>query len=264
MTGEDSETHPAEMGQETAIVLSTTSHGQEGQPCENNAAGTVASRRRDGRNYVQKGSLTEETLVAARNAARTNLKQKSNVTDEDKKEDRRAANRLSAFQSRQRRKMIIDDLQGTVADQARINADQAKEIAELKQQLHLARQESEMLRLQCGTAGLAPSMLAGQFMTNPTQLMLAQQQQAQLIQNTMFQNALIMAQQQGGQGGSFDGTTAMSVSHSQPGNDGNNNDTPPAERAIGEQDSFATEEIPEAKYERIKNEMFDRPSTDPS
>lgn len=168
----------------------------------------VVGRRKDGRNYVQKNSLTESELLAAREQTRSSLKRKAKgeLTEEDKREDRRAANRLSAFQSRQRRKMIIEDLQKTVAEQSKHNADQAKEIAELKRQLQAARQENELMRHQItGSAqgGFPGAPLFGGAAQIPGANPLLQlgqtpmsfQQQNQLLQNAMLQNALLFSAQ---------------------------------------------------------------------
>jgi hypothetical protein len=64
-------------------------------------------RRSDGRRLVKKGSLCETALLQAKLEAA----QKGNLSEADRKKARRAANRLAAFQSRQRRKEIIADLQ---------------------------------------------------------------------------------------------------------------------------------------------------------
>jgi hypothetical protein len=166
-------------------------------------AGTV-SRRKDGRNYVQKNSLTEAELISAREEIRASVKRKSKeeISEEDRYEDRRVANRLSAFQSRQRRKKIIEDLQKTVEEQANHNTDQAKRILDLSKQLQVARQEGNILRHQL--SGTGQSMPAGanpllQMTPNPMTL---QFQQNQLLQSAMLQNALF-AQAQGVQQNTF-------------------------------------------------------------
>lgn len=174
-------------------------------------------KRKDGRNYVEKNSLSESKLIADREEARTNLKRKAETdagSGEDLKKDRRAANRLSAFQSRQRRKMIIEDLQKTVAEQSKRNADQAKEIAEIKSQVRVVRQENEILRGQLGaSSGVSSAPLLGELgqslmMAQPQLGMQQQQQQGyQLLQNIMLQNAISTAQVQ--QGGQFDGINLL-------------------------------------------------------
>lgn len=62
------------------------------------------------RRYVEKGSLTEAQLLDERNNSRC-FESTGLVTNDDRMEERRAANRLSAFQSRQRRLTVIEDLQ---------------------------------------------------------------------------------------------------------------------------------------------------------
>src|SRR3569832_153911 len=106
----------------------------------------VTKVRSDGKIHVEKGSLKLEDLIDAKNKAKN--KSKDDMTDDDKKEERRAANRLSAFQSRQRRKIIIEGLQKTVAQLSRDNSDQRQTIAELKVQLDGATKENEFLRSQ--------------------------------------------------------------------------------------------------------------------
>uniref|UniRef100_A0A7S3P497 BZIP domain-containing protein n=1 Tax=Amphora coffeiformis TaxID=265554 RepID=A0A7S3P497_9STRA len=148
-------------------------------------------------------------------------KRKAQTTNQDGKDDRRAANRLSAFQSRQRRKMIIEDLQTTVAEQSKNNADQAKQIAELKRQIQAARRENELLRGQVGSAATsmhpaAAPLLGGLRLFAPnhplamsqpqhTGIQEQQQQQNQFLQNTMLQNALLMSAAQAQLGGRQNG-----------------------------------------------------------
>ena len=170
----------------------------------------VIGKRKDGKSYVKKNSLSEAGLLNAGKKARSDLKRKAktDATDQDRKDDRRTANRLSAFQSRQRRKMVIEDLQKTVGEQSKHNSDQAKQIDELKREIQVARQENELLR---GSLGSTAPLLGGlgQIASNPGHLMMAQPQfgmQQQLLQNTMLQNALLFSAQtqQGGNFGGFD------------------------------------------------------------
>lgn len=70
------------------------------------------------------------------------------MTPDEKKEERRIANRLSAFQSRQRRKAIIEDLHKTVAEISKENADHRKNNAVLQAQLDVVQQENTLLRQQ--------------------------------------------------------------------------------------------------------------------
>lgn len=191
----------------------TTSTREDQEDRGMGGGGAISGRRKEGRRNTQKKSLGEVKLPVAREKSLRDLKRKVNtagLTEEDKKEDRRAANRLSAFQSRQRRKMIIDELQKTVADQSDHNADQAKQIVALKRQLQDARRENEILRSQLSPlpfpADHNPFLgAAGQFMLNPAQLLMAQQfntqqqQRSNLQQNALLQNALRLyqAQQEG-------------------------------------------------------------------
>ena len=133
-----------------------------------------AIRQRDRKEHPRKDSLTFTDLVTARDQTLRNIntKKAEEVTDEDRIIYRRAANRLSAFQSRQRRKMIVRDLQKTLIGQEKHNANQERKILELKTALQLARQENELLRLQImihagKLSGAPPALgLVGQFATN--------------------------------------------------------------------------------------------------
>ena len=68
------------------------------------------------------------------------------LTEEEKKAERRAANRRSAFQSRQRRKILIEDLQRTVAALSKDNNDLRKNNDEIRSQLEAALLENRQLR----------------------------------------------------------------------------------------------------------------------
>jgi len=84
--------------------------------------------RADGKKHVEKNSLTEEALIEAKLRAKNINKDKVCMTEDEKRDERRAANRLSAFQSRQRRKIVIEDLQKTVASLSKDNASQRQEL----------------------------------------------------------------------------------------------------------------------------------------
>lgn len=73
--------------------------------------------------------------------------------DDDKKAERRAANRRSAFQSRQRRKILIEDLQRTVNALSKDNGDLRKTNDELRVQLEATLLENHQFRLQQQLAG---------------------------------------------------------------------------------------------------------------
>lgn len=76
------------------------------------------------------------------------------LTEEERKNVRRAANRLSAFQSRQRRKAIIDELQLKVSQLSRANEEQRTLISKMQAQLDIASQENEALQAQIASAVL--------------------------------------------------------------------------------------------------------------
>jgi hypothetical protein len=125
----------------------------------------------------------ESELIDARKLAR--LKSYENMNEDEKKEDRRAANRLSAFQSRQRRKTIVQDLQRTVAQITKDGVEQRKENAEMKSQLDILRKENELLRRQLTVATAASGNAPLYQITAPQTLLTSllntlQQQQQQL------------------------------------------------------------------------------------
>ncbi|GAX11995.1 hypothetical protein FisN_8Lh089 [Fistulifera solaris] len=99
-------------------------------------------RRSDGRRLVKKGSLCETALLEAKLEAA----QKGNVSEADRKKARRAANRLAAFQSRQRRKEIIADLQKTVSSLSKDYQESCRAAAKLETQIEAARRENAQLR----------------------------------------------------------------------------------------------------------------------
>eukprot|EP00429_Kryptoperidinium_foliaceum_P005577 CAMPEP_0176021496 /NCGR_PEP_ID=MMETSP0120_2-20121206/10438_1 /TAXON_ID=160619 /ORGANISM="Kryptoperidinium foliaceum, Strain CCMP 1326" /LENGTH=309 /DNA_ID=CAMNT_0017354609 /DNA_START=123 /DNA_END=1052 /DNA_ORIENTATION=+ len=74
--------------------------------------------------------------------------------DEDKKAERRAANRRSAFQSRQRRKILIEDLQRTVAALSKDNGDLRKSNEDLRVQLEAVLLENHQFRMQQQISGI--------------------------------------------------------------------------------------------------------------
>jgi phosphoketolase len=116
------------------------------------------ARRVDGKKYVEKGSLTEEALIEAKLQVQ---KKGANgpKTEHDKKEERRVANRLSAFQSRIRRKTTIEGLQKTVAEISKENKEQEQSLEEMSAKLTSVMAENDHLRRQlaavtgAGTAG---------------------------------------------------------------------------------------------------------------
>jgi hypothetical protein len=68
--------------------------------------------------------------------------------DDGKKAERRAANRRSAFQSRQRRKILIEDLQRTVSALSKDNGDLRKTNDDLRVQLEGVVVENQQFRMQ--------------------------------------------------------------------------------------------------------------------
>lgn len=72
---------------------------------------------------------------------------------DDRKAERRAANRRSAFQSRQRRKILIEDLQKTVATLSKDNTELRTTTNQLRAKLETAMLENQLLRKQAAGAG---------------------------------------------------------------------------------------------------------------
>ena len=104
--------------------------------------------------------------------------------DEDKKAERRAANRRSAFQSRQRRKILIEDLQRTVSALSKDNGDLRKTNEDLRVQLEATLLENHQFRMQQQLAGVAssnPAFLGGSSLQS-TQALLRGGNQSALSQ----------------------------------------------------------------------------------
>jgi bZIP transcription factor len=80
------------------------------------------------------------------------LKDSGNEDNESKRAERRAANRRSAFQSRQRRKILIEDLQKTVATLSKDNQELRNSNNQLLAKLETAMLENQLLRKQPGGA----------------------------------------------------------------------------------------------------------------
>jgi hypothetical protein len=75
--------------------------------------------------------------------------------DDEKKAERRKANRRSAFQSRQRRKILIEDLQRTVAALSKDNTDLRKSNDDLRVQLEATLVENHQFRMQQAISGVS-------------------------------------------------------------------------------------------------------------
>lgn len=101
------------------------------------------------------------------------------LTEEEKKAERRAANRRSAFQSRQRRKILIEDLQRTVAALSKDNNDLRKSNDEIRSQLEAALLENRQLRQI--TSSLSAQAHAQQAQVAAQQAQQQHQQQAATV-----------------------------------------------------------------------------------
>ena len=100
--------------------------------------------------FPERNSLEEEKLLRERDEIRARMEAKGpeGVTQDDLMEERRAANRLSAFQSRQRRNTLIKDLQTKVAELTRDNEESEEVIRQLRIELDQSRSENQELRKQ--------------------------------------------------------------------------------------------------------------------
>ena len=82
------------------------------------------------------------------NPSKAGKKRPFDAPSEEKLAERRAANRRSAFQSRQRRKILIEDLQKTVASLSKDNADLRKTNEDLRFQMKFLLLENKQIRQQ--------------------------------------------------------------------------------------------------------------------
>lgn len=101
-----------------------------------------------GDNNSPDNSTDEDTSKKAGDGKTSGKKRSLPASEEDKKAERRAANRRSAFQSRQRRKILIEDLQRTVAGLSKENTDLRKSNEDLRVQLKAILLENHQLRMQ--------------------------------------------------------------------------------------------------------------------
>jgi hypothetical protein len=132
------------------------STSSEGEPEER--------RRVDGKQYVEKGSLTEEALIKAK----LQVQKRGSKTEQDKKEERRVANRLSAFQSRIRRKAIIEGLLVTVAEISKENKGQKQSLEDMSAKLTSVMDENAHLRRQLAAATRRGMAVNANLQTNPS------------------------------------------------------------------------------------------------
>lgn len=130
------------------------SHDQEPAERAYSVAGSSESGDREPssprKNLVmrkRKGTLKLEDLIEAKKQFKA-AKDNTEMTEEEKKAEKRAANRLSAFQSRQRRQIIIRELRKTVAQISKDNSAQREEVAQLKIEHERILEENECLREQ--------------------------------------------------------------------------------------------------------------------
>lgn len=127
---------------------SSASEESEDQQVERKMEEKLVARRVDGKKYVERGSLNEEALIKAK----LQVQKKGSKTEQDKKEERRVANRLSAFQSRIRRKTIIVGLQKTVAEISKENKEKQQYLEVMSAKLSSVMTENAHLRQQLAAA----------------------------------------------------------------------------------------------------------------
>lgn len=120
------------------------------------------------------------------------------LSEEEKKAERRAANRRSAFQSRQRRKILIEDLQRTVAALSKDNNDLRKTNDEIRSQLEAALIENRQLRqITSSLSAQAHAQVAAQSAPQqPASGPQAQQQQQQQQQSSATSGSPNLSAQQ--------------------------------------------------------------------
>lgn len=70
------------------------------------------------------------------------------MTEDEGQEERRTANRLAAFQCRQRRKIITENLEKTVYQISKDNIELRSEKQALKAEILILKKENENLRFQ--------------------------------------------------------------------------------------------------------------------
>lgn len=149
--------------------------------------------RSDGKKYVEKGSLTEAQLIKAKERA-TAAKRKRDATLEEKKEARRASNRLCAFQARQRSKQAAKELQDRIADLSKEGEELRKKKVTIKSQLMTASEVNVMLRKELATASRnAPGTSSMPFscdLLSTVPQATGQQQQQQQRTRLAFANTL--------------------------------------------------------------------------
>ncbi|KAL3938328.1 MAG: hypothetical protein SGBAC_006743 [Bacillariaceae sp.] len=107
-----------------------------------------SARKNESDNNSQDASSDEEGGNKTEDEKLSGKKRSLPASEEDKKAERRAANRRSAFQSRQRRKILIEDLQRTVAGLSKENTDLRKSNEDLRVQLKGILLENHQLRMQ--------------------------------------------------------------------------------------------------------------------
>jgi hypothetical protein len=163
-------------------------------------------RRKNGRACVQRNSLNEDELIQARDQAKAKAKlgrssEQEQVSQEDvQEEQRRAANRLYAFQSRQRCKGTIKSLEQVVKDLTAANEQKYKPIQDQKVEMkslgadnarlpnEISRQDDEILALKQELV----LRLAQDHQQSLQRQQLPQQPETQHVQTNLLQNTRIV------------------------------------------------------------------------
>ena len=119
---------------------------QGGTEISKKARSTTSARNPGLRKNSRDEQVLRMELEQAREAIKKKIEMKVEPTFEELEEERKAGNRLSAFQSRQRRKKIIEDLENLVTQLTGDNQKQTEEIARLRKLIAQNKRENERLR----------------------------------------------------------------------------------------------------------------------
>ena len=112
--------------------------------CETTDGAMSKRKRQTPRNTLRESVLKEE-LARSRAVIDESLAKGSAASKEQLLEDRRAANRLSAYQSRMRRKAITRDLEMTVGELMKQQEENTASIDQLKKDIQSTAEENALL-----------------------------------------------------------------------------------------------------------------------
>lgn len=95
-----------------------------------------------------KDNEESDSAISDKEPPRDKKRRRQEMTEEERREERRTANRRSAFESRHRRKVLIEELQGAVESLSKENAAIRKEADSLRVEVHRLTTENRRLHLQ--------------------------------------------------------------------------------------------------------------------